>query len=249
MARIDVVIDTTGLVEHLNELEKKQLPFARSLAANEAAYGGMQTLRRLSPLIIDQPTPFTVRAIRYERGTKASPAAAVVLSGDAAKGTPPAKYLTITRGGTRGQRRSERVLERAGLISADEGWVPGNWLKKNRFGNQLTGGQVVRILSQIKAFGEQGFSANMTQRSKARAVKRGDKPRYFLSRGDHLPRGVWERYGPGRRGVRPVMLFVKLPTYSKTFDFVSIAQSELRRRFVLAWPGALRRALATARRR
>lgn len=248
MARIDVIVATKPFEERLTELERQQLPFARSLAANQAAFETMGTVREAMPLFIDQPTSFTVRGVLYRKGNKQSPVAEVYLTGDAAKGTPPSKYLTVTRGGVRGQRRSERVLGRAGILSDDEGWVPGNWLKKNRHGNQLTGGAVVRILSQIKAFGEEGFQANVTARSRARAARQGRRQRYFVSRGGRLPRGVWERYGPGGRGVRPVMLFVKLPSYEKSFDFVSITSRELRQRFLREWPNAFRRAVRTARR-
>ena len=263
MATFDVVIDTRVLDRKLTQLELEQLPFARSLAANQAAFETMGVMRRAMPLFIDEPTSFTVSGVRYRKGTKESPAAEIYLSGDAAKGTAPSKYLTVTRGGQRGQRRSERVLQRAGLLSADEGWVPGKWLKKNRYGNQLTGARLTQILSSVKAFGEEGFSANVTARSKA--TKRGrSRTEYFVSRGTHMPRGIWERHGTrgrakhkykslpaGRprvqRGLRPVMLFVKLPRYSKTFDFVALASAEARRRFVRAWPGALARALRTAR--
>ena len=248
MARIDVVVDVSGFEKLLTDVERNQLPYARSLTANQAAFETMHTMRNAMPLFLEQPTPFSIRSVRYRKGTKAAPVAEVYLTGDASKGTAPSKYLTVTRGGIRGQRRSERVLRRAGILGDDEGWVPGKHLKANAYGNQLTGGQVVRILSQIKAFGEEGFQANMTGRSQARNARRGQKPRYFLSRGESFPRGIWERYGVGGRAVRPVMLFIKLPSYDKEFDFVRLATEEARRRFIRAWPANWRRARATARR-
>lgn len=245
MASFNIVIDTSGLQRKLTRLERQQLPFARSLAANQAAFETFKTMRVATGLIVQQPTPFTVSAIRYRKGTKASPAAEVYISGDAAKGTAPSKYLTITRGGIRGQRRSERLLARSGLIGRDEAWIPAAGLTLNAYGNPPAA-KIIQALSGIKAFGEEGFSANLTGRSRARGRRRG-RAEYFWSHGDRLPRGIWERYGPGRRLLRPVLLIVKLPTYDKSFDFVKLAIAEARRRYVAAWPGALRRALATAR--
>lgn len=247
MTSFNVVVDTKRFERRLTKLQREQLPFARSLAANKSAFETQQTMQKSMGLFIDQPTGFTVRAIRYRRGNKESPAAEIFISGDAPKGTPPAKYLTVTRGGRRGQRPSERALTRAGIISSSEGWVPGEALKKNRFGNAITGARMTQILSQIRAFGEEGFQANVTKGSKARGKKKGRK-QYFLSRGNSLPRGVYERYGRGQRKARPVLVFVPLPSYRKQFDFKALAAKEARRRFVRAWPAALRRALATARR-
>lgn len=266
MASFNVVIDTSVLERKLTALEREQLPFARSLAANEAAYLTSQTLRKLLPITLDQPTPFTVSGIRYRKGDKRSPAAEIYISDDAAKGTSPAMYLNaLIRGQRRFQKRSERVLERAGILESDEGWIPASrtGIKLNRYGN-LTGGQLTQILSGIKAFGEEGFSANLTPASRARGVKKG-RAEYVVMRGRRFPRGVYQRYGPRRtakhkygalpagrktlpRGIKPQLLFVELPTYSKQLDFYRIAAEESRRRFVRAWPAALRRALATARR-
>lgn len=247
MAEFDVVVATSGLDEKLTRLEREQLPFARSLAANQAAFETMGTLRKTAQLTLDRPTRFTISGIRYERGTKRHPVSSVYLSGDAGKGTAPAKYLTVAYGGVRGQRPSERVLERAGLISPGEGWVPAA-VRLNRYGN-VAASRIVHILSSIRAFGEQGFQANVTGRSRARGKKRG-RAQYFVSRGTNrrLPRGVYERYGRKKSKVRPVLLFVDLPSYSVQFDFRAIAQREARRRYVAAWPEALRRALRTARR-
>lgn len=257
MARFDVIVDTRVFERRLTDLEKQQLPFARSLAANQAAFETMHTMRRATSLYIDRPTPFTVRSVLYRKGTREAPVAEIYISGDGAKGTPPSKYLTITRGGIRGHRRSEKLLQRRGVLGADEGWVPGKWLDADQYGNQLRPTEVVRILSEIKAFGEEGFRANRRKRKSYAGQKIQG---YFLSRGERraygpgsglapvFPRGIWQRYAYGR-AVRPVMLFVKLPRYQKEFDFVALASKEVRRRFLDAWPQAFRRAMRTARRR
>lgn len=193
-----------------------------------------------------------VRAVRFMYRQSPTPIA---------KGTPPSKYLTETRGGRRGQSRSEKVLARAGLLEPGEGWIPAPGVPLNRYGN-VRASLIGQILSAIKAFGEQGFQANITKRSARRREQQ-----YFFARGsDHLERGIYQRAGSRRRAlhkygefpagrftvprfIKPVLLIVDLPSYSKSFDFVKLAANEARRRFVDAWPDSLRRALATERRR
>jgi hypothetical protein len=247
VATFDVIVETKNFEEKLSRLERLQLPFARSLAANTAAFETMGTLRAALPLIFDRPTPFTVRGVGYRKGNKLSPAAEVFLSGDASKGTPPTDYLAHQiAGGRRKAKRGERVLQRARILTANEGYVPAA-VKLDRYGN-VPARIIVQILSQIRAFGEEGFSANQTDASKRRSAKKNRRKYFLVSRaGEGLPRGVYERYGPGLRNIKPVLLFVPLPTYQKRFDFPQLARDELRRRFVLAWPNALRRALASAR--
>lgn len=247
MAQFAVVVDTRALERRLTALEREQLPFARSLAANQAAFETRQTVQRAMPLFLDNPTPYVVRSVLVQRGDKRRPAADVYINDFAGKGVPPNKILRpVVRGVRRGQRPSERLLSRAGFITGGEGWVPAA-VRRNRYGN-VSQGQIVQILSGLRAFGEVGFQANLTGRSRAAGRRRG-RSEYFVARGsDHLRRGVWERYGPGRRRIRPVLLFIDLPVYPRRFDFTRIAGDEARRRYVAAFPAALRRALRTARR-
>src|SRR5690606_12511273 len=143
--------------ERLNTLERQQLPFARSLAANEAAYFTHLTIRKALPFFFEQPTPYTISGVRYRKGNKTSPAAEVYITNDRGKGTPVVDVLRHHfRGLTRVQRRSERVLERAGIIGRDEGWVPAAGVRLNRYGN-VPGAEMTRILSQVAAFSESGF--------------------------------------------------------------------------------------------
>src|SRR5690606_25274024 len=108
------------------------------------------------------------------------------------KGTPPVDVLGHhVFGGQRVAKRSEKQLQRAGLISANERVVPGDGMRLNRYGN-VPPAEMVRILSAIRAFAEVGSAANITARSRARNPGRDQ---YFWSDGTHLPRGVYRRVG------------------------------------------------------
>lgn len=247
MASINFIIDTKGLERKLTKLERQVLPAARIRAMNDVAFQARGTVAKLMPLVFDQPTAFTTRAALYTKATPARPVAEVFIRNDAAKGTPPATYLQPqVRGGFRSQKGAERQLARAGIIGRGEGWVPARAMRLNRYGN-VPSGKVVQMLSQIRAFGEQGYQANVTARSRARgkAKGRGD---YFVpnpATRNRLPRGVYERYGPGKRRIRPVMLFVKLPSYRPQLDFSGAVRQDINRRL----PDSFRRALAYELRR
>lgn len=241
-----MVVDTTVLEKRMTRLARQQLPYARSLAANQAAFETRPVIQKAMPLYMDNPTPHTIRGVLYRKGNKQLPAAEVYINDFVGKGTPPVKYLRpLIKGGQRNQKRSERVLQRAGFITQGEGWVPAAVRRDSR-GN-VSGGRITQILSGVKAFTAAGSDQNISAASRGRGRRQG-RSEYFVARGsDRLRRGVWERYGRGRRKIRPVLLFVPLPTYSRQFPFYEIAGRELRRRFARAWPNALRRALRTAR--
>lgn len=243
MASFNFVIDTKGLEAKLTKLERQVLPAARVRAMNDVAFQARGTIQKLLPLVFNQPTGFTTRSALYRKATLQAPVAEVFIRDDAAKGTPPSKYLQPqVRGGQRRQKGAERQLARAGLIGRDEGWVPGRAMKLNRYGN-VPSGKIVQMLSQIRAFGEQGYQANVTARSRSKA-----KGKYFVpnpATRNRLPRGVYERYGPKGRRIRPAMLFVKLPSYQRRLDFRGAVTQDINRRM----PESFRRALAYELRR
>lgn len=262
MTSFNVVIDTSVAQRRLTKIERDQLPFARLLASNQAAFETMQTMRKSLDLFFDRPTPWLrTRTILYHKGTKESPSALLYIPADPDKGAAPTDVLAHhIFGGQRALKRSEKQLVRAGLISEDEIIVPAQGLQLDQYGN-VPGRTMVQILSQIRAFTEAGFQANQTARSRRRNQSR---EQYFWSRGDVLPRGVWKRHGvsykapyarkehrAGRlilpRNVMPVLLVVKAPNYPKRFDFPRLVATEARRRFLAAWPAALARAVRTAK--
>lgn len=170
----------------------------------------------------DQPTPYTLNSIYVVPATAQTKSAVVGIKDFATKSSvPPALYLRAeVLGGDRKAKRSEVALRAMGILKADQFALPGTGAKIDRFGN-MTRGQIVQILSQLKAFSEVGFAANETKRSRSRAKKRS---RYFvINRPDHLKPGVYRRDG---RTIKPVLIFTtKHPEYRERFPFDDLVGS------------------------
>lgn len=82
--------------ETLNELERRQLPFAQVLAVNRTARLAQQSLSRALPGIFAKkgaPTPFTLRAVGMTTARKSSPVASVFIK------RVQARYLGIEETG------------------------------------------------------------------------------------------------------------------------------------------------------
>ena len=110
-----------------------------------------------------------------------------------------------------------------------------------RFGKLLR--QIVQIVSWFRAFGEQGYKANSTDKTRARLGK--DKKNgtrgfaYFVLRQKtgKLPAGIYQRFAfAAGSAVKLVMLFVKSPNYKRRLDFYGIAEKAARAEFDRAFP-------------
>ena len=124
----------------------------------------------------------------------------------------------------------------------------------DNYGN-MSAGQINQIISWFKAFGEQGYSANMSDKRKASLGR--DKKKsgakgfaYFVLRRAHgklLP-GVYQRidFGMGS-AIKPVMIFVRSTGYRRRLDFYGIAQRFVDRNLQAEFNKALENALRTAK--
>lgn len=244
--KIDIAFNIERLTKRLSDLEKRQLPFATSKALNATAQVIKAEIRKAIPRVFDRPTPFTLNSLYLSAATKRNLFSEVWLKDFASKGTPAVKYLAPeVYGGPRRQKRSERALERAGLLPSGMFWAPGSGARLDKYGN-ITGGRITQILSTLKAFSEVGYAANITERSK----KRNKRPRsYFVAKpaGGRLPLGVYERYGSKQRNIRPVLIFVRQPTYRQRLPFFKIARDVYRREFNQQFAKTWKEALVTAR--
>ncbi len=176
--------------------------------------------------VFDRPTRYTLNSLRLQPATKARPDATVWLRDDWAKGTPAERYLLPQiRGGARADKRSEKLLRQAGVLPLGMQAVPGVGARLDANGN-MNRGQIVAILSYLRAFNSAGFTAN---RSLDPAAKRRGKWRrhdwFVISRGGgNLPPGVYLTDARSGRAV-PVLSFVRQPSYRARFDFFGVARS------------------------
>lgn len=243
-------------------IAEDQIPFATALAMTRTAQDVRNAEKAAMPAQLDRPTRFTLNSLYVRGATKQRLKAEVWLkdTGD----TAARQYLrSQIHGGTRPMKRFERALQGAGLMP--QGWVavPGKRVPLDAFGN-VPGKFVVQLLSYLSAFSEQGYSANMTDKRKAKLADRKLSARgfvqiggvmYFVSHGpgerngrrQHLPRGIWAKSGTHGVDVWPVFLFVPAARYRGRFTFYETAQATIDRRFPQHWRQAWAEALRSRR--
>ena len=173
----------------------------------------------------------------------------------------------LFKGGPRESKNHEQVLRRAGILPPGYFAVPGQAAPRDANGN-IPPSFITQMLSYFRAFGEQGYQANMTDKTRARFEKKlgkaaGGTVEFFVSRGrgfwfgrrswregrrQHLPPGIWQRvrYSKGS-AIRPIMMFVKAPKYRQLINLPEIVGETARREFPVKFRQYYAEALATAR--
>lgn len=229
----------------------RQLPFIRSLALNRTAKivkeGVIQVMRQR----FDRPTSYTLNSLRIIAADRkqAQQEAKVYFKDDAGKGTPASKYLTPGfYGGVRRHKRFEKALIAKGLMKSDQYALPASGAQMDAFGN-MKRGQIVQILSALKAFGEQGYMANRT--GSKRSAKKGARAAYFVGDPVGMGEGIWKRTkasgGTMGGGVLPVLMFGKAPRYRVTVPFEKIVENMARKHLPIEFAKAFDEAMRTAR--
>lgn len=255
--------DMSPMLKKISALEKKQLPFAASRALNDAAKEVEKQATDQLRQRLDRPTAYALRAIKVLEWSNKNKLHAVIglRTDNPGKGTPWNKaFAHLFKGGDRRWKRFEGALRRRGIIPPGMAAVvprASSWAAKvNQYGN-IQASQIVQLLSYFRAFGEQGYKANMTtetrdKRAKVKRVK-GYKTitgvQYFVAKpGSHLAPGIWAKRGTHGVDVAPVLLFVKRPRYSRYINMADIGTRVLRSTFPRALGARLAAATVGARR-
>lgn len=204
---------------------------------------------------IDRPTPYTVRQLRYTPASADRLAASVGFNVAAIQDvfgkvirfedlgpdeTPAGKYLQFQiRGGARRLKRFEKALGHAGILPAGHFTVPGQGARMDACGN-VSVGQVIQVLSQLRVQLVSGTSRNMSFESRKQiAAQRKAGGRFFVMKpGGAVPAGIYQREFNGKN-ITPVFLFVRGANYRKRFDFYGVA----RRSTDAELPAQIRRAI------
>lgn len=231
----------------LTELEKQQLPFAAMQAANKTAWEVREMWREKAGEVLDRPTAMTMRAVVYKRASKSNPVAEVKIRDEAAKGTPPEKYLQAqVMGGQRAHTRFEKALIAAGVMQSNRYAVPGNQAPLDGHGN-LAGGVIVAMLSRIRA--SRDAYQNETAVSRRRNAGKG-KASYFAVRKQRgkLRPGIYQRLSTGfGSAVRSMLIFVSGARYKKRFTVFDYAQKAHSRLFPFFFRREFDKAMSSAR--
>lgn len=253
--KLDIRVENLDRVrDTLNKLSGKQAREAYAKAINDAAYKVRREMQADMARSFDRVTPFIQRSPKVFEATADKLSASIAPTLDTRNrpstggkvGVDPQKVLQAQEhGGRRRDKRSEVALRRVGILPA--GWqtaIPLNPYPGSDDGRgNLRGAFLQQLLSYMQAYSEQGYRANMTDKRKAKlrnqqgigniAAKKVYKTtlgvRYFVSygrmRGHHLAPGIWAAKGTHDVDVKPVLMFVRTPTYQPRLSMERIAQA------------------------
>jgi hypothetical protein len=191
--------------------------------------------------VFQSPTPYILRSVQVTKATPDSLETTVMPTYMGGKGVDPQKILRAqVEGGPRRDKRSEKLLRAAGIL-------PGGYqtaIPKDPFpgsddgrGN-LRGPFLVQLISYFRAFSEVGSKSNMTQKRKDKLANRGVTQSgyktingfvYFVAYGRlrggpavHLAPGIWAKSGIHGSNVKPVLMFVRAPSYTARLSMEKI---------------------------
>lgn len=236
-------------------MSNDQMPYATAVALTRTAKAAKDEVERQLPSLIDRPTAYTLHGFRLYPATKKNLVAVVDFRVAMGRGTSARDYLApLVYGGERKLKAFERSLQGTGLMPSGYAAIPGSAAKMDDYGN-MSRGQIVQILSYFKAFGEQGYSANMTDKRRQKLSKDNKRTgargvTYFIGRpgGNRLPLGVWQKtnFGAAGTSIKPVIIFVAKVAYKQRLDVPGIASRVVRERFNAELSKSMAEAMRTA---
>lgn len=208
----------------------------------------------------DRPTPYTRNAVFVKPATKETREAQVGIKDDftGANLRGPSSYLEAQiDGGRRNLRGFEVALQRAGAMPPFSWAVPGKFARLDAYGN-ISRGQIIQILSQLRTGTNAGFTRNLPRRGESKYADREKKidqtirsayrragGQYFavpFKRGRLQP-GIYQRrdFRLGSAAPRAVIRFVPATqNYDRRFAFFDAAEFAAEK----AYPHRLEEALA-----
>lgn len=228
----------------LRGLADSKIKVAAVAALNSAAYVGSQATKAEMRSVFDRPTPWVLGGVRYVKARRDNLEASIDFDfwGNKQLVTVEKVLSAEIFGGQRKHKRHEIALQRAGILPAGMAIVPGPGAALDQYGN-LKGGQIVQIMAWFRSFGEQGYSANSTDKTRARLgrdKRNGTKGfAYFALQRPNgkLRPGIYQRFQFGHgSAVKAIMYFVPTPSYRKRLDFYGVADKAARAEFARAFP-------------
>lgn len=237
-----IVFGTDGIdaaVARMRGLAEKKIRVAARAAVNVAARHGAEAPEQEMSRVFDRPTNWVLKGVRYKKATLDNLEAQIDFDawGNKTGVTVDNVLRAEIFGGTRKHKRHEVALHRVGILPAGMHIVPGTAAQMDGYGN-MKSSQIVQIIAWFRAFGEQGYKANMTDRTKKRLgtdKRTGWKGMQYFAlqkrRGKLVP-GIYQRFTFGHgSAVKPVMIFVRAPLYRRRFDFYGVAERAARQWF------------------
>ncbi len=231
--------DLRKVLGRLRDIERKQVPFASSLALNATGEDIMNSNQDLMKREFDRPTRWTLNAFYLQRSSKAN----LNISVQRKSAVGRRFYLEVqSDGGGRKKTGIESLFsDRLAYEGNIEAVVPTRGVRKNQYGN-VSPAQMQRILSGVKV------QRDAARGPMAASSRRGGSSgaRYFVPRpGGKLTPGVFERKG---RKIKKVLAFTAAsPRYRPIFPMEKNGYAVARSVLPDHMRRSLKRALATAR--
>lgn len=189
MITINVSDNIKDVIAGLDDVARRQVPFATSRAINETAKIIAKDGNNLIASVFDRPLPRTASAVKVFQGATKERLSAVVNVYDGKRGFAaddpralsagkgsifPNRYLSAQiEGGRRANKRFENALIRAGVMPSG---MQAVFAKRSgyldAFGN-LSGARINQVLAWFNAFQDgagRGYKSNMTDRSRTAAT-------------------------------------------------------------------------------
>jgi hypothetical protein len=244
MTSIAVAFDVSRLRQDLIR-EQRSLAQTVRRAVNAMAYGGRDAIKADMVRTFDRPTPWVLNSVNVIPATDsdvlAGTAGAVIDWKPGSAGTISGDKILRAQieGGARRLKRFEVVIG----LPANRVAVPGKWAELDRYGN-ISRGQITKLLSYLRLFGEQGYRANRSNRA-GRGARQIEK--YFM-----IPVGAEHAtLAPGiyrnaqEMGGAPLLIiaFVRAANYRARFRPADIARAYVQSNTSTIWQQALTRTL------
>lgn len=239
--RITLSSNIAEVRAQLTQFSDRRFNAAMATALTRTAVQVRDAVQAEMPRVLDRPTPYTTRQLRYVPAKADRLAAAVgfnvvnvtdergatIAFRDLGPGeTPAGKYLQPNiEGGARRLKRLEVALRALGALP--DGWlaVPGQGAALDAYGN-VSRGQVVQVLSQLRVQLVAGTNRSMSGDARKQiAAQRRAGGRYYVvppGKGKVQP-GIYQREFVGRN-ITPVFIFVRGANYKRRFDFDGVSQ-------------------------
>lgn len=238
--KVDVRVDFSKAHKLIAQLTGREFAAATAKALTDAGYEARKAIQAEMDRSFDRPTPYIRKSILVTPASPDKLQAVIEPTYMGGKGVDPKNVLQAhIFGGQRKHKASERAMRDAGILAFGHSIVPGDACPLDRYGN-IPRGFMVQLISYFQAFSQQGYSANMTRKRKDKLANVGRSAggyktingvQYFVSpvgmkgahdaknRAAHLPPGIWSRSGIHGSNVKPILMFVRQPSYQRRLDF------------------------------
>jgi hypothetical protein len=227
------------LKRRLNDMGRKQVPFAAAKAITKTAKSVEKGLQGDMASAFKSASPYTQRATFSTSATKSNLTATVGLKDQKPSGgTAPSVLLKEHfTGGLRGNKPYEKAIISMAGMPAGYRAIPAGGIKKDAYGNpnrKEIGEMLGALRSRIQVFKGRGKKLALVG--------------YFIvpvGAHSHLVPGIYKRIARG--ALAAMFIFVKSASYRKVLDLPRTADQIVRAEFQPNFDAAFTEAMRTAR--